>query len=70
MKYINKKDLIDNAWYRGEHRIAIFALWDVKKKLFWYIREKFGDLIEDCACHPEDDDGYALFHPQEFICMN
>lgn len=62
---IAKKDLKHGHLYRGTCRNAEEAMWDAERNCFVYERHKFGDVYEDTCNHPEDDDGYDLFVPEE-----
>ena len=65
MNYIKKFDLIIGKKYKGICRNASEAVWT--GKYFIYERCKFGDKYNESINHPEDDDGFDLFYPQEHI---
>ena len=60
---IQKKDLIDQQIYIGNHRRCTIAKWDAPTNKFMYWRNKFGCIFIETCCHFEDDDSYALFVP-------
>ena len=63
--WIPKKDLEHGAYYKGECRNASEARWDKHHDLFWINRIKFlYDYLEEIK-HPEDDDYYDVFYPEE-----
>ena len=61
--FLGKKDLKDGSVYKGNCRNASYALWHNGK--FHYIREKFGHSFIEDINHPEEDDGFDLFIPEE-----
>lgn len=63
--YINKSDLIIGRKYKGTCRNAEEAVW--VGKYFIYERCKFGDKYHESINHPEDDNGFDLFYPQELL---
>jgi hypothetical protein len=63
--YLKKSELKDKTYYKGECRNASVAMWDSENQCFWYMREKFGAVFKESICHPEDDNGYDLFLPEE-----
>lgn len=64
---IPKSDLEDRAYYRGQCRNAQVAQWHADKGHFMYMRSKFGNVFVECINHPEDDNGYDLFRPEQRI---
>jgi hypothetical protein len=60
---IQKADLIDGAFYLGDHRRGRIAKWNAEKNRFEYWRNKFSAVYIDTCNHFEDDDGFALFVP-------
>lgn len=65
MNYIKKSDLIIGKKYKGICRNASEAVWT--GKYFIYERCKFGDKYNESINHPEDDNGFDLFYPQECL---
>ena len=65
---IRKSHLKDGAKYKGRCRNASEAIWDAEREVFVYQREKFGTTFPEDINHPEDDNGYDLFIPQEEVC--
>ena len=65
MTYIPKKDLKHGAYYKGACRNASEARWDANHNVFWYYRTKFNHTFLEEIRHPEDDDYYDVFYPQE-----
>lgn len=59
---IPKAKLRVGDYYAGYHRSASVARWSGRKFRLWTIVENLQYAIEE-ACHPEDDDGFALFTP-------
>lgn len=64
---IAKKDLLNGSYYRGLHRCSNIAMWSERRQKFIYIDFSCGMFSTEEACHPEDDDGYALFVPFEKV---
>lgn len=64
-RVIPKSDLIINKKYKGNCRNADEATWTGKK--FIYKRCKFGSNYNEEINHYEDDDGYDVFVPIEYI---
>ncbi len=62
---IPKKDLVHNTIYKGHCRNAVEARWDADKQRFVYWRNKFGVRFEEDIYHPEDEDFYDVFTPEE-----
>jgi hypothetical protein len=60
---IRKADLIDGAFYLGDHRRGRIARWNDEKNQFEYWRHKFSAVYIDTCNHFEDDDSFALFVP-------
>ena len=60
---IPKDKLIDGKMYIGNCRNADHAIWDAKRNVFVYKRNKFGYLYDEDINHFEDDNGYDLFVP-------
>lgn len=60
---IPKTELVDGKMYYGECRNADHAIWDAKRDVFVYKRNKFGYVFDEDINHFEDDDGYDLFVP-------
>jgi hypothetical protein len=60
---IPKKDLVDGAFYLGDHRRGRIGRWNAEKNQFEYWRHKFSAVFIDTCNHFEDDDGFALFVP-------
>ena len=60
---IPKAKLIDGKTYYGNCRNADYAIWDAKRNVFVYSRNKFGDMFDEDINHFEDDNGYDLFVP-------
>lgn len=65
MTYIPKKDLKHGAYYKGTCRNASEARWDTNHDVFWHYRTKFNYTFLEEIKHPEDDDYYDVFYPQE-----
>ena len=64
---IQKKDLIDGAYYEGECRNATIARWNGKKEVFVYLRTKFNETFPEEIKHPDDEQHYDVFIPQKLI---
>ncbi len=64
-KIIPKSELIINKKYNGNCRNASEAVWNGEK--FIYKRHKFGTTYNEEINHYEDDDGYDVFVPIEYI---
>ena len=64
---ISKSNLLHGAYYYGFCRNASTARWDAELNQFTYWRHKFGDKFLETIRHPEDDDGFDLFKPQEEV---
>ena len=64
-KIIPKSELIINKKYNGNCRNASEAVWNGEK--FIYKRHKFGTTYSEEINHYEDDDGYDVFVPIEYI---
>lgn len=64
---IQKKDLIDGAYYEGECRNAGVARWNGKKEAFVYLRTKFNETFPEEIKHPDDEDHYDVFIPRKLI---
>jgi hypothetical protein len=64
---IKKADLKDGATYKGHCRNATEAVWHADKNCFTYQRTKFGHTFPEDIFHPEDDDGFDIFPPEELI---
>lgn len=62
-----KSKLKDGEYYYGACRNAHTARWDAHKNQFTYWRHKFGTKFLETIRHPEDDDGFDLFHPKEIV---
>ena len=62
---ISKSELIPDKEYEGVCRNASKATWSGKK--FIYKRHKFGTTYSEEINHYEDDDGYDVFVPIEYI---
>jgi len=61
---IPKKDLFHGLWYVGESRSTKIAMWNGGKKVFVFLREKFGQVFLEELPHEEDFDGkYDAFKP-------
>jgi len=60
---IPKKDLIDGKMYYGKCRNANEAVWNEKRGVFTYKRNKFGHVFDEEINHFEDDSGFDLFVP-------
>lgn len=63
--YIKKNFLRHGCYYTGESRNSDIARWDENKQKFIYLRHKFGFVIEEQICHPDDDSIYDVFYPYE-----
>lgn len=61
------KDQLQIGWYKGKCRNSSVAKWD--GKVFHYIRSKFGAHYTESIPHPEDDIGFDVFFPQEYISL-
>ena len=64
---IPKKDLTHGAYYVGQCRNAELARWDLTKEAFVYWRTKFGDRFVDVIYHPEDDEHFDVFVPEQRV---
>jgi len=64
---VQKKDLVDGAYYRGQCRNATVARWFAAQNRFTYWRTKFGNVFLEDINHPADDIGYDMFYPFERI---
>jgi hypothetical protein len=64
---IKKKDLIHNGIYTGHCRNTDKAIWNINTQKFTYLRTKFGTTFDDTINHFEDDNGYDIFFPLEYI---
>ena len=64
-KFIDKKDLIDQTFYKGSCRNASLAVWDSTTEQFYYLRSKFGSEFIEPINHVMDDNGFDLFIPKE-----
>ena len=64
---IDKKDLVDGAYYKGQCRNASIARWDGSKERFVHWRTKFGHTFLEEICHPEDDQIYDVFVVEHMI---
>lgn len=60
-----KKDLVEGSFYYGSCRNSRVAIWDGTQ--FIYVRTKFGSKFKETINHPEDDNGFDLFHPYFLI---
>lgn len=67
MGMLAKKDLIHGQMYRGVCRNASEAVWHAPTERFVHVREKFGYYFLESIGHPEDDDGFDFFVPEEAI---
>lgn len=69
---IAKKDLIKGGLYRGHHRCGKAAIWNEFHNRFEVIAFSMGSYyLEDCATHPEDDNGkWPNFVPLELIDLS
>lgn len=68
--FIDKKNLLDQSFYKGKCRNASLALWSAMDGKFYYLREKFGSTFIEPINHVLDDDGYDLFIPLESCEFN
>jgi hypothetical protein len=64
---IEKKDLIDGAYYQGDCRNASVARWDAKTNLFYHWRTKFGSRFIEEISHPDDEPHYDVFISEKII---
>ena len=64
-KIIPKSELIPDKEYKGVCRNTSKAIWNGEK--FIYKRHKFGTTYNEEINHYEDDDGYDVFVPIEYI---
>ena len=64
---IQKKDLVDGAYYEGECRNAEVARWNGKKEVFVYLRTKFNETFPEEIKHPDDDNRYDVFIARKLI---
>ena len=64
---VQKKDLVDGAYYQGHCRNAEVARWFAGQNRFTYWRTKFGYIFLEDINHPADDNGYDLFYPAKII---
>ena len=65
-----KTELKHGRWYVGRCRNSRVAMWDGRRQVFIYLREKFGSIFVEEICHPEDsdgDDGFDLFMPEALL---
>lgn len=67
MGLIKKSDLIDGKVYFGNCRNATIAKWDAGKQRFIYKRVKFNSSFDEEIPHPEDDEGFDIFVPVDFV---
>lgn len=66
---MDKKDLIDGAYYTGRCRNANVARWDAKTNRFYHWRTKFGHRYVEWIFHPDDEKQFDVFEA-EAICEN
>lgn len=64
---IEKKDLINGAYYEGECRNADVARWNGKKEVFVYLRTKFNETFPEEIKHPDDENHYDVFIARKLI---
>ena len=64
---VQKKDLVDGAYYRGQCRNANIARWFAKQDRFTHYREKFGCRFLEDILHPDDDQVYDVFYAYEKV---
>jgi hypothetical protein len=64
---IRHSDLKDGVFYYGRCRNAVqdVAIWCAELNVFVYQRQKFGSLFLEDICHPEQDNGFDLFTPED-----
>jgi len=63
---IAKKDLV-YGYYKGKCRNARIAYWDEKTQRFYHLRAKFGKIFCETIQHPEDEEHYDVFVPEELL---
>ena len=64
---VQKVDLVDGAYYRGQCRNAGVARWFAAQDRFTYWRNKFGCRFIEDIMHPDDDQVYDVFYAYEKI---
>jgi len=62
-RLIPMNKLEDGAFYRGSCSNTDYAVWNAQKKVFTYLREKFGVTFSEEINPVELDNGYDLFIP-------
>jgi len=64
---IRHSDLKDGVFYYGRCRNAVqdVAIWLAEFDVFVYQRMKFGSYFLESIHHPEQDDGFDLFTPED-----
>jgi hypothetical protein len=64
---IRHSDLKDGVFYYGRCRNAVqdVAIWVAELNVFVYQRQKFGSFFLEDICHPEQDNGFDLFTPED-----
>jgi hypothetical protein len=66
---MDKKDLIDGAYYTGNCRNANVARWDAATNRFYHWRMKFGNRFVEWIFHPDDEKYFDVFEA-EALCDN
>ena len=64
---IPKKELEHGAYYKGRCRNATVARWNGGKNLFYHWRTKFGHNFIETIKHPEDEQHWDVFIPEEIV---
>lgn len=64
---IPKNELVDGAYYKGTCRNADIARWSAEHQKFFHWRFKFGHTFIEEIRHPEDEQRYDVFVPEELI---
>lgn len=64
---IRHSDLKDGIFYYGRCRNAVqdVAMWFAEMNVFVYQRVKWGSPFLESICHPEQDNGFDLFTPED-----
>lgn len=66
---MDKKDLVDGAYYTGHCRNANIARWDADTNRFYHWRTKFGHKFLEEILHPDDEKYFDVFEA-EAVCEN
>lgn len=64
---IAKEELEHGAYYRGRCRNATLARWNDREERFYHWRFKWGMTFLETIKHPEDEDRWDVFFPEEKV---